>query len=120
MRILITGSRDWTDGDFIERILSWHMYTPVPIIVHGGCRGADQIAGSIARKWGLQEEVYPAEWNSHGIRAGYIRNRKMVDLGADICLAFILNQSKGATMCANLADKAGIRTMRYYADEPAP
>ena len=37
----------------------------------------------------------------------------MVKLGADFCLAFILNESSGSTHCSELAEKAGINT-RYY------
>jgi hypothetical protein len=32
--------------------------------------------------------------------------------GADLCLAFIRNHSRGASMCADLAEQAGIRTIR--------
>ena len=51
------------------------------LIVHGGARGADKMAGSLARKMpGLQEPlVYPADWGRYGGAAGAIRNRAMLD-----------------------------------------
>lgn len=46
-------------------------------------------------------------------RAGYYRNELMVSLGADLCLAFIADESRGASHCAQLAWEAGIKTVRF-------
>lgn len=124
MRILVTGSRDWEDVNKI-----WHAILeqdpcaehgecneecPKITIVHGACpTGADAIANDVAGAWGVEIEAHPAEWDKYGKRAGFIRNSKMVELGADICLAFIRNKSKGSTMTANTAERAGIPTVRY-------
>lgn len=110
MRILITGSRDWDDANAIAFV----MEGAVPLmardvtVVHGDARGADRIAGAYAEQAGWKVEKHPANWNLYGKKAGFIRNKEMVDLGADICLAFIKNNSRGATMCAQLAREAGI------------
>jgi hypothetical protein len=39
----------------------------------------------------------------------------MVDLGADLCLAFIRNHSRGAAHCAAAAREAGITTHVFHA-----
>ncbi|HEX5494188.1 MAG TPA: hypothetical protein VFX70_06390, partial [Mycobacteriales bacterium] len=44
--------------------------------------------------------------------AGPIRNARMVLDGADLCLAFIHNHSRGASGCADYAEQHGIRTIR--------
>jgi hypothetical protein len=122
LRILITGSRDWTDVRRIHFALEdfWvRANTPKGIIlVSGACpTGADKIAEDyVGNRWGDLER-HPADWTTHGKRAGFIRNSEMIKLGADICLAFIKNESKGATHTANLAEKAGILTVRYIEKE---
>lgn len=84
---------------------------PETVIVHGACpKGADNIADMIAAYAGFELERYPAEWKTFGRAAGHIRNQKMVDLGADVCLAFIKDESPGATGCSNAAIAAGIPT----------
>ncbi len=117
MRILITGSRDWEDWEAVDTAIQnvignqWGPHT----VVHGTARGADSIADYWARYRGLTPEPHPADWNRYGKRAGFVRNAEMVNLGADVCLAFIRNGSRGASMTAELAEKAGIPVRRFMA-----
>ncbi|HEX2301570.1 MAG TPA: DUF2493 domain-containing protein [Pseudonocardiaceae bacterium] len=112
-RILITGSRTWTDITPIRTALQyWRHQFPGVVLVHGDARGADRIAAGIWRSWGLPVEAHPADWARHGRAAGHRRNRAMVALGADVCLAFIRHHSPGASACAALAEAAAIPTYR--------
>lgn len=123
-RILITGSRDWDDRATIDAALRavitewWSEAERGPfIVVDGTARGADTLAyewvtshqGVLAR---VQSERHPAEWHL-GNHAGIDRNKLMVHLGADVCLAFIKDGSPGASHCAAYAEAHGIRTIRY-------
>lgn len=113
-RILITGSRTWTDHARIRAALAaWRSRYPDAVLVHGAARGADSIAAAIWTSWGLPVEAHPADWHRHGRAAGLLRNRRMVALGAQVCLAFIRDHSAGASHAATLADTAGIPTVRY-------
>jgi hypothetical protein len=118
-RILVTGSRDWTDQDRVWLELGNAVSTldidREIVIVHGGCwAGADKMADEWARKYGATPEVHHPDWKI-GRAAGPLRNRHMVTLGADVCLAFIRNRSKGASHCAHIAAMAGIETRRFTA-----
>lgn len=113
-RVLVTGSREWTDSLAVAEAIDEHMQ-PGDVLVHGCChKGADRIADSY---WGfaLGQEVerWPADWDEYGKAAGHIRNQKMVDSAPDLCLAFIRNESKGATGCAGRARMAGIPVVVY-------
>ena len=100
-RVLVTGSRTWTNNSVIATALA-PFRAPGVVLVHGAAAGADRIAGADA-----------ADWTRHGRGAGYHRNRHMVALGADACVAFIRQHSHGATHTADLAEQAGIPTTRY-------
>lgn len=132
MRILITGSRTWDLYESIsvritEAILDWVRDHPGlekgPInwvsIVHGNCpKGADALADHFATKiLNCNVERMDADWSQFGRRAGFVRNRRMVNSAPDVCLAFIRDNSKGATGCRDLAKKAGIPTESFYYDD---
>lgn len=111
MRILVTGSRDWTNETVIYKALRPYAGEEdiFVTLVTGACRtGADPIAELFARDFGWNIERYPADWAQYGRKAGPIRNADMVGLGADVCLAFILNNSRGSTGTVDLVRKAGI------------
>jgi hypothetical protein len=136
-RILVTGSRGWADVGAVWRALHDVIRAigdATPVIVHGHCgRGADQHADEYARTYGIDCERHPADWRSCGSLcpprphrktradrggdycplAGHARNQHMVDLGADVLLAFVLDDSKGANDCARRALNASIPTIRY-------
>lgn len=113
-RLLITGSRDWSDTVAIENEfrLVYAKYGKEVVLVSGGAKGADSLCENLARKAGWKIEQHIPNWNEEGKKAGFLRNEKMVKLGADACLAFIKNASKGATHCSNFAISNNIPTKR--------
>jgi hypothetical protein len=111
-RVLVTGSRTWTAETMIRDALREHC-PPGAVLVTGACpRGADAIAERLWSSWGGQVERHPADWST-GRVAGLARNAAMVGLGADVCLAFIRDNSPGASHTARLAELAGIPVRRY-------
>lgn len=119
MRLLVTGSRDWPDANIVENVLTTvtlscgHESPFAPItLVHGDCpSGADLFADLTGEARGWDIERHPAQWETYGKAAGPRRNQEMVDLGADVCVAFIHDGSRGATHCLTQARYAGIRTV---------
>lgn len=119
-RILITGSRDWEDRAVIRDALrdAWQEAgEPADaVLVSGACpKGADRIAEQIWERNGLAVERHPADWDLHGRKAGYMRNHAMVMMGADICLAFIRNNSAGSSHTARMAGKEGLELRVFRA-----
>lgn len=113
LRILVTGSRNWTDRDAIWAAiraagLRAEVHPQETTVVHGAAPGADTLAADVAREFGCDVEAHPADWETHGKAAGPIRNAAMVALGADVCLAFLHGSSRGTRNCMALAEKAGI------------
>lgn len=112
-RVLVTGSRDWGDDYLIWMHLN-HLGIGPFVLVHGACpTGADKHADEWAKCMSNPVERHPADWQRFGKAAGFRRNAEMVALGADLCLAYIKDGSRGASMTADLAEKAGIETRRY-------
>ncbi|WP_239376049.1 bifunctional DNA primase/polymerase [Frankia sp. Cj5] len=121
MRILVTGSRTWTNRRTIAGALHRAARDAAGrrvVLVCGACpTGADRIAEDIATAHGWGVEHHLAEWARHGRAAGPRRNTAMVDTRPDLCLAFIADGSRGATHTRDLAERAGIPT-RTYTNQP--
>jgi hypothetical protein len=115
-RVIICGSRGWTNRELIAEFLR-------DLKAEGGClivvgynpehrtpRGADEIAWEEAQKIGLPVETHPASWFQLGKRAGFIRNEEMAALGAALCMAFWDGASNGTRDMMARAKRYGIPT----------
>lgn len=88
---LVCGGRDFADRETFDSAMSDLMSTrgmPL-VVVHGGARGADRMAGEWAKHHALRCYVEEADWNQHGKAAGVIRNQAMLDKHKpDLVVAF--------------------------------
>jgi hypothetical protein len=113
--VLICGSRDFTDRDFMRRALEvWTAKHGAPREVIEGCaRGADSLAGhDLVREMWPDTLVhhFPADWDRHGRAAGPIRNQQMLDEGPDAVIAFTPNlaTSRGTADMVRRSRNAGL------------
>ena len=115
-RLLITGSRDWSDEMTLVDQINWAVdLLDIQVLVHGDCPiGADPMADRAAKRLGLLVYKYPADWNAirkAGLGPGPTRNQYMVDGGAELCLAFPMPTSKGTWDTVRRCHTAGIPTL---------
>jgi hypothetical protein len=117
VRVLVCGSRDWSDKAAIWRSLSAlpGEHEPV-VIVHGAAsrkvrgveQSADMLAAAVARELGFSVDPFPANWSHYGKAAGFIRNLAMLDTQPDRVFAFQRNGSRGTQHTIDEARKRGI------------
>lgn len=113
MRVLICGSRGWSDSRPIRALVD--SLPDGTTVVHGAAPGADSLAGEavrlrrVASGGDIKEERHPADWARHGRAAGPIRNREMLNSGIDQVYAFRLpGESPGTDHMVRIAREAGI------------
>jgi hypothetical protein len=94
-RVIVAGGRDFFDYQLMKSKLDtlFSLKNNV-VIVSGGAKGADQLGERYAREHHLLISSYPALWNLHGTKAGFIRNEEMAKT-ANACVCFWDGESTG-------------------------
>ena len=107
MRVLICGSRNWSNYDIILQTLADECIAcsdNIEVVIEGECRGADLLGRRAAEELGIPVLQFPADWKKYGKWAGYKRNRQMLVEGRpDIVLAFQIGQSQGTQDMMDIA-----------------
>jgi hypothetical protein len=112
VKVLVCGSRKWVEQAPIEREL--RKLPPGTIVIHGACRGADNIAGYVAKLLGFEVRPYPADWDLYGPSAGVLRNEKMLrEEVPDLALCFTLGDTPGSMDMLRRLEKAGVPVQRF-------
>ena len=111
-RIIIAGSRSCPEDsailkDKINKILL-HIDCYDTEIVSGTCKGADILGENYAKDNKLPIKQFPADWDKHGNKAGYIRNKEMAEYATHL-IALWDGESKGTKMMIDLAKRNGLK-----------
>lgn len=95
MRVLVCGSRDWSDWRRIDAVLRELVLADDVTLVHGGARGADALAHQVGVVRGWNIERFPARWNVDGRAAGFVRNVEMLRTDPHLVVGFKERLSSG-------------------------
>jgi len=121
-KVIIAGGRDFNDSDLLEETvdntLRVKLRTTKVEIVCGRANGADTLGEVYALDHGIGIKYFPADWDKHGKKAGYLRNKEMA-LYADALIAFWDGKSKGTDSMIKLAKKHNLKTkvVRYESED---
>jgi hypothetical protein len=114
LRLLVCGGRNYSNITRVAQTLDRvHRVRGIAVVIHGGARGADAIAGIWAWRKRIEIKAYPADWHTHGRAAGPIRNQRMLDEGRpDMVVAF--KGGRGTADMVRRARQACIPVLEVY------
>lgn len=104
-RIAIVGSRTYPRMDLVIDYVARDLPENA-VVISGGARGVDTVAVAEARACGMETVVHKADWDTHGKKAGFLRNQTIVD-DAHAVVVFWDFQSRGTLDTIRKAIRAG-------------
>lgn len=111
MKTIIAGSREGvTPVDVLGAIERADF--SITAVVCGMARGADSFGLAWAEANGIPVECFPADWERHGKRAGFIRNVEMAE-AADALILVWTGSSRGSRHMLDTARARGLRVLSY-------
>jgi len=118
LRVLICGGRQYTEIIDVWNIMKIIVqeYGQPALVIHGDAKGADKLGGRVAAMLKIPVQVFPADWDRHGKKAGRLRNIRMaVEAQPDLILAFHMDieASKGTKHMLEVAREHGIPYILY-------
>ena len=118
--VIIAGSREFDDyallRDVCDRVLENKVADGYKItIISGHAKGADTLGEQYASERGYDIKIFPADWDKFGKRAGYLRNKKMAEIGNVLIAFFAIGaESKGTQNMVNIAKEKNLMVREIY------
>jgi hypothetical protein len=113
MKVIIAGSRDIEDyNTLLAAIKECPFNGEITEVVSGGARGVDRLGEKYARESNLSLLKFIPDWETHGKRAGYLRNTKMAK-NADALIAIWDGESNGTKHMIETAKSLGLKYFVY-------
>lgn len=119
LKVIVAGGREFSNYNLLQQKCDHYLSNKVKegyniVIVSGTARGADSLGERYAKERGYKISRHPADWNTYGRRAGYLRNAEMANV-ADALIAFWDGKSPGTKSMIKLAEDKGlmVRVVNY-------
>lgn len=115
MRVLVRGSADWAEPGEVFEVLNrtYLQHGPFVLVHGGGATGTDNAARvwmkTAGRDLGCLEVVHPANFERDGKHARSVRDKRLVEAGADLALIFSTPGDEEARQVLDLVKEAGIQ-----------
>ena len=114
-RVIVAGGRDFNDYELLKTRLDSILANFENVeIVSGHARGADTLGEKYAKERGLPCKVFPADWKNFPIRAGFMRNTRMLEYAKEetaLVIAFWDGVSHGT---GDIIKKAGLKNIEVF------
>lgn len=109
MKVIIAGSRNGIIYSDVKKAIEDSGFK-ITEVVSGTARGVDRFG----EQWAIENNVaikrFPADWDTYGKRAGYLRNTQMAEY-ADALIAVWDGESRGTK---HMIDEAKKESLEYF------
>jgi predicted Rossmann fold nucleotide-binding protein DprA/Smf involved in DNA uptake len=112
MRTIIAGSRNIHDYDLVVQAVN-ASGIKITEVISGNAAGIDTLAIQYAIENNLPIGIFPADWDTHGRKAGPLRNAEMAE-NADALIAIWDGKSRGTASMINIASRKKLSVYVYY------
>jgi hypothetical protein len=103
MRVIVAGSRSILDYALVKNAIESSGFK-ISRVVCGKAKGVDSLGERWAKENGVQVDYYPADWDAHGKKAGFLRNQQMAENAESLILVWD-GKSLGSRLMLDLAVK---------------
>lgn len=112
MRLIIAGGRDFNNYSLLKETVNKFLtdYNDEPCIICGKAKGVDTLGERFAKEQGYKIKYFPADWNTYGKSAGFVRNIEMAE-NATSLIAFWDGKSSGTKHMIETAKKYNLKIL---------
>lgn len=112
IKLIIAGGRDFDNYNLLKETVNKFLsnYNGEPCIICGGAKGADTLGERFAEEQGYKIKYFPADWNTYGKSAGFVRNIEMAE-NATALIAFWNGKSSGTKHMIETAKKYNLEIL---------
>ena len=107
MKTIIAGSRTITEYSIVLKAIENSKFK-ITEVVSGTALGVDKLGEEYAKENNIPIKQFPADWNRHGKKAGYLRNKEMAEYADAVVLVWD-GKSRGTKHMYDLSKKYNLQ-----------